>query len=88
MNTNAGARDVEWWADVAKAIGRMGAVIFSVDGLEETNHLYRQNVRWEFVERNMKAFINAGGRARWDYLIFEHSEKDVERAEQPSRSGV
>jgi hypothetical protein len=30
----------------------------------------------------MKAFINAGGRARWDYLIFEHSECDVERAEQ------
>jgi MoaA/NifB/PqqE/SkfB family radical SAM enzyme len=67
MNTNAGARDAEWWADVAKAIGKMGCVIFSVDGLENTNHLYRQNVRWEFVERNMKAFINAGGRARWDY---------------------
>ena len=33
----------------------------------------------------MKAFINAGGRARWDYLIFEHSEKDVERAEQLAR---
>ena len=82
MNTNAGARDAEWWADVAKAIGKMGCVIFSVDGLENTNHLYRQNVRWEFVERNMKAFINAGGRARWDYLIFEHSECDVERAEQ------
>ena len=51
MNTNAGARDPEWWADVKKAIGKMGCVIFSVDGLEETNHLYRQNVRWEFVER-------------------------------------
>ena len=82
MNTNAGARDVEWWARLAKIIGRKGCVIFSVDGLENTNHLYRQNVRWEIVERNMKAFIAAGGRARWDYLIFEHSECDVERAEQ------
>jgi len=82
MNTNAGARDVEWWGKLAKVIGRKGAVIFSVDGLEKTNHLYRQNVRWDFVERNMKAFIAAGGRARWDYLIFEHSECDVERAEQ------
>ena len=68
--------------ELARTFGRMGAVIFSVDGLEETNHLYRQGVVWENVERNMKAFINAGGRARWDYLIFEHSEKDVERAEQ------
>ena len=82
MNTNAGARDVEWWTELAQVIGRKGAVIFSVDGLENTNHLYRQNVRWDFVERNMKAFIAAGGRARWDYLIFEHSECDVERAEK------
>lgn len=82
MNTNAGARSTEWWTDLAKTIGRMGAVIFSVDGLEETNHLYRQGVHWSVVERNMRAFIDAGGRARWDYLIFEHSECDVERAEQ------
>ena len=82
MNTNAGARSVEWWSKLAKIIGKNGAVIFSVDGLEDTNHLYRQGVKWDIVERNMKAFINAGGRARWDYLIFEHSECDVERAEQ------
>lgn len=82
MNTNAGARDVAWWQELAKTIGKNGAVIFSVDGLENTNHLYRQGVRWEAVERNMRAFIEAGGRARWDYLIFEHSECDVERAEK------
>lgn len=82
MNTMAGAKTPEWWAELAQVIGRKGAVIFSVDGLEETNHLYRQGVVWANVERNMKAFIAAGGRARWDYLIFEHSECDVERAEQ------
>ncbi len=82
MNTNAGARDVTWWRELAKTIGKNGAVIFSVDGLENTNHLYRQGVQWDKVERNMRAFIEAGGRARWDYLIFEHSECDVERAEQ------
>ena len=82
MNTNAGAQKEEWWQELAKIFGRMGAVIFSVDGLENTNHLYRQGVVWEHVERSMKAFIGAGGRARWDYLIFEHSECDVERAEQ------
>lgn len=81
MNTNAGARSAEWWRELAGVIGRKGAVIFSVDGLENTNHLYRQGVHWDIVERNMKAFIDAGGRARWDYIIFEHSEVDVDRAE-------
>ena len=80
MNTNAGAKDMQWWAELAQVIGRAGAVIFSVDGLKDTNHLYRQNVVWDKVETNMKAFIAAGGRARWDYIIFEHNEHQVEEA--------
>jgi MoaA/NifB/PqqE/SkfB family radical SAM enzyme len=80
MNTNAGARDEAWWEDLAKTIGRKGAVIFSVDGLEDTNHLYRQGVVWENVERSMRAFTQAGGRARWDFLIFEHNQHQVDEA--------
>jgi MoaA/NifB/PqqE/SkfB family radical SAM enzyme len=81
MNTNAGAKSVEWWAELASVFGRMGAVIFSVDGLRDTNHLYRQGVVWDNVERNMRAFIDAGGRARWDFLIFEHNQHQVDEAE-------
>ena len=81
MNTNGGAKNVEWWTELANVYGRMGAVIFSVDGLSDTNHIYRQGVVWNNVERNMRAFINAGGRARWDFLIFEHNQHQVEEAE-------
>jgi MoaA/NifB/PqqE/SkfB family radical SAM enzyme len=82
MNTNAGAKDTEWWQELARTIGRNGAVIFSVDGLNDTNHLYRQNVVWANVERNMRAFIAAGGRARWDFIIFGHNEHQIEEAER------
>mgnify|MGYP001462893035 FL=1 len=81
MNTNGGAKDANWWKELAVVLGRMGAVIFSVDGLEDTNHIYRQGVVWKNVERNMRAFINAGGRARWDFLIFEHNQHQVKEAE-------
>jgi MoaA/NifB/PqqE/SkfB family radical SAM enzyme len=80
MNTNAGARDATWWNDLATIIGKSGAVIFSVDGLSDTNHMYRQGVSWDNVERSMKAFISAGGRARWDFLIFDHNQHQVEEA--------
>ncbi len=82
MNTNAGARDSAWWTELAKIYNKKGAVNFSVDGLEDTNHLYRQNVKWSIVENSMRSFINAGGKARWDYIIFEHNQHQVEQAEQ------
>jgi len=81
MNTNAGAREPEWWAELARVINRKGNVIFSVDGLEDTNHLYRQGVQWYKVKRAIDSFIGAGGRARWDFIIFGHNEHQVEEAE-------
>jgi MoaA/NifB/PqqE/SkfB family radical SAM enzyme len=57
-------------------------VVFSIDGLEDTNHLYRRNVRWSKVIDNAKAFIDAGGNAHWDMLVFEHNKHQVDEAHQ------
>lgn len=86
MNTNAGAKNSTWWYALAKTFGTNGAVIFSIDGLADTNHMYRQGVNWNNVYRNAKAFIAAGGRARWDYLIFQHNEHQVDAAEELSQT--
>lgn len=85
MNTNAGAKKSEWWRDLAKVIGNKGHVIFSLDGLKDTNHLYRQNVNWDICMESAQSFIEAGGRARWDYLIFGHNQHQVEQAEALSK---
>ena len=43
INTNGGARNTDFYKELAK----LGVkVIFSIDGLEDTNHLYRRNVKW------------------------------------------
>jgi MoaA/NifB/PqqE/SkfB family radical SAM enzyme len=82
MNTNAGASNSQWWSDLASVFGKNGCVIFSIDGLEDTNHLYRQGVNWVSVENSFTSFIKAGGRARWDFLIFEHNQHQVEVAKE------
>lgn len=79
ITTNGGARKPEWWAEIAKYVDY---VQFSVDGLWDTNHLYRQGVVWDRVEENMEAFIEAGGRAEWTFLVFSYNEHQVEQARQ------
>jgi hypothetical protein len=38
------------------------------------------------IMQNAEAFIQAGGRARWDYIVFAHNEHQVEEAESLSKS--
>jgi MoaA/NifB/PqqE/SkfB family radical SAM enzyme len=82
INTNGGARNREFYREMAK-IGVK--VIFSIDGLEDTNHLYRRNVKWSKMMENVNAFIQAGGQAQWDFLVFKHNQHQIETAENLSR---
>ena len=82
ITTNGGARTPEFY----KSLAELGVVVtFSIDGLEDTNYLYRRNVKWEKVMSNVKSFIDAGGKAEWDYLIFRHNQHQVLEAEKLSR---
>ena len=80
FHTNASAKTPEWWSKLPAAMGKSHYVVFSVDGLEDTNHLYRQGTVWKKIMENARAFIEAGGRARWDFIVFGHNEHQVELA--------
>jgi len=78
LNTNGGLRNTDFWRALAETETR---VKFAIDGLEDTNHLYRRNVKWDRVIENVQAFISAGGKAEWDFLTFKHNQHQIEEAE-------
>lgn len=80
VNTNASARREEWWTELAQVMGSDEAtsgVWFGLDGLGDTNHLYRRNTNWDNIMRNAKAFIAAGGIAHWNFIAFKHNEHQI-----------
>lgn len=84
--TNGSARSAEWWKELATIIDGKGKVVFSIDGLHDTNHIYRVGSVFDKIIQNAKTFIDAGGRARWDYLVFEHNEHQIEEAKSLAQS--
>jgi MoaA/NifB/PqqE/SkfB family radical SAM enzyme len=80
--TNGGMKSASWWAKLALALGPNSEVTFAIDGLEDTNDIYRVNVKWNKVLENVKSFIAAGGNARWQYIVFEHNQHQVEQAKE------
>ena len=85
IHTNGGIHDVSYWAEIAAIMNGYGQIDFGIDGLEDTLHLYRKNVKYNKVIENATAFINAGGRAQWNFIVFKHNEHQVEQARELSK---
>jgi MoaA/NifB/PqqE/SkfB family radical SAM enzyme len=91
VRTNGGMRGEKFWTEIGEffrdqpppkdnhLFNRAG-VVFSVDGLSDTNHIYRRGVIWDKLIRNMTAYSKTGAKAAWEFLIFEHNQHQVEEA--------
>lgn len=87
INTNGGLRGTKFFNDLGKIFANNKVenttreVVFSIDGLEDTNHIYRRQVKWNKVIENLKAYVDAGGQAAWDFLQFKHNRHQVSEAQ-------
>lgn len=77
IHTNGSMRTPKWWAELATVLAPNGVVIFGIDGFKGEHELYRKGTNWDKVIENATAFIQAGGNAAADTLVFKHNEDRV-----------
>ena len=92
FSTNGSGRNISWWEKFAKylnPINPMNAafpgdvVEFAIDGLEDTNAIYRVNSKWNSVQNGIKTLReNYTGQIVWRYIVFEHNYHQVAEAQQ------
>ncbi|MBK0397611.1 radical SAM protein [Limibaculum sp. M0105] len=86
VSTNGGLRPPKWWTRLGEAMKRTGSRLeLHLDGLADTNHLYRVNTRWERIMENARAYIATGARAEWHFIIFKHNQHQIEEANRLSK---
>lgn len=80
LHTNGGLRTEKFYYDLGKKLNSRSWVKFALDGLEDTNGIYRIGVDFNKALNNMKAFIAGGGNAIWKMVIFEWNKHQEEEA--------
>lgn len=80
ISTNGGMKSKKFWKEMAEILSPSDRIIFAIDGLEDTNDIYRVNVKWKKVIENASSFITNGGNAEWQFVVFKHNEHQVEDA--------
>jgi len=78
ISSNSSARDKNFWTTLASLNVEM---MFCLDGLEDTHHLYRQDTNFHKILQNAAYFIEAGGYAIWKMILFDHNKHQVDECQ-------
>lgn len=82
INTNGSVGSLSSWQKLCDYTKQDMSIVFSIDGLEDTNHIYRRGCDWSKIMRNTKLWIDAGGQAEWKMLDFPYNEHQRDEARQ------
>ena len=81
--TSAANRPAKFWNEfVAKDLSKWN-IIFSIDGIESNNHLYRRGARWQSIQTAVETVGKNYNRFRgleWKHLVFPYNRDTVSQA--------
>lgn len=84
--TNGSHRSLKWWEQTVDILSQTNSEItFSVDGLSDTNHLYRVNSKWDHIERAMR-YCAPRIKTKWKFIVFKHNQHQIEEAAELART--
>ena len=87
VSTNGSLRKPEWWRRLGKMMKRTGSRLeLHIDGLADTNPLYRVKTDFAKIIENATAYIATGARAEWHFIIFRHNQHQIDAAFRRSRA--
>jgi MoaA/NifB/PqqE/SkfB family radical SAM enzyme len=69
--TNGSNQTEKFWNNLASRLDEKDTVEFSIDGLEDTNHLYRKNSNWKSIMLGLDIIRKSKAKIIWKTNIFK-----------------
>lgn len=83
--TNGSMHDKEFWSELGSLNKEKITITFSIDGLEDTHSIHR-HVDFNTVIQNLKTYINSGGAANWQFILFDYNFHQMDEAATLAKS--
>ena len=85
ITTNGSAKPKSWWEQLNSVLDHNDKIRFSIDGLENTNHIYRKNAKWKSIMDAVKTLRNSKCIKEWKFIVFKHNQHQIQDAEMLSK---
>lgn len=75
--TNGSYQTEEFWEKLSARLTERDSVEFSIDGLEDTNHLYRKNSNWKSIMSGLDIVKKSKAKILWTTRIFSFNQNII-----------
>jgi len=85
IHTNGSSKTKTWWNKLKEILGKEDCITFAIDGLEDTNHLYRKNAKWKSIMTAINTLRDRRFKTIWKFIVFKHNQHQMYEAKQMSK---
>jgi len=84
--TNGSRQTTTFWQNLSARLSTEDTVIFSIDGLENTNHLYRVNSDWASIMQGIDIISQGPAQIHWKTIVFQFNYDSLDQIKQFAES--
>jgi len=85
IHTNGSAKTKAWWEKLKNILNKDDCIKFAIDGLEDTNHLYRKNAKWNTIMSAIETLKDRNFKIVWKFIVFKHNQHQIDDARSLSK---
>lgn len=87
IHSNGGLRQADYYVELEKVLRPAYdyRFVWGLDGLADTNEIYRVGVEWQRVVENYQAFNQAGGKSIWQFIVFPWNQHQIDAAKEQAK---
>jgi len=80
IGTNGSAKPRAWWQKLNNILDENDTIKFAIDGLEDTNHIYRKNAKWNSIMDAIDVLKTRQCKIVWKFIVFRHNQHQIKDA--------
>lgn len=84
--TNGSYRDQQFWNKLTSMLDQRDSIVFSIDGTENTNHIYRINSNWSSIMTGIDTVAASNVKLYWKTIIFNYNYNHLDEIRKLAES--
>jgi MoaA/NifB/PqqE/SkfB family radical SAM enzyme len=84
--TNGSHRSSKFWKELTQLLTSDDTITFGIDGLSDTNHLYRVNADWDSIMIGLDIAVASSAKVKWDTNIFNFNYNRIDEIKKFAES--